>query len=166
VGLSVEFPLLPNGDIQSKYRAAEQIVKQARLELEANARSVEQKCTTKFYAFQAAQKNAAAAKIALNANQVALEAGHTQYALGLNTLNDMIQIEETWLKTVIQYINSAAILIKTSYEVLELMGKLTAEDLYLDVNLYDNFKYYNDYHDAWLSLGQDEYTSPLMSTPH
>lgn len=161
--VEVSIPLITGGQIQSKYRSSEQQVKISRLATEATRREIGQFCTTQFFAFQAAKENVVSAKVALDANKTALDASRAEYDLGIIGLLDTFKVSDYWIASYQQYINTEANFIKSSYNILQLTGLLTASNLKLKVRLYDPFKYYEKYSNAMFSFGEDGDNDPIFS---
>jgi outer membrane protein len=163
VGLTLSVPIVTNGEIQARYRLAEQKVKEVRLETESNRRQVLKMCQTFYFKFKAAQENLTSTKVALDSVSVALDVGKEEYLLGIISILDVSQIEYQWLNRYRQYIQAVSDVVKLSYQILQVTGQLTSSSLGLKICEYDPCWYYEKYNNAWFSLGEDEETNKLFS---
>jgi outer membrane protein len=164
IDLTLTVPLYNRGLQQSYYREAENKIKESRLDIEGRRRTLIELCMSRFAAYEASKQNVASAKVSLDANKDALESGRTEYTLGSISLVEVLRFYEYWLEGERQYIRNTAELVKSSYQLAQMMGKLTASELKLDVDLHDPCRYYDDYHQAWFSVGEDGNCTPLFSS--
>jgi outer membrane protein len=165
VALQLRVPIYSQGATHVEFRAAEQRVKQARLEMEGVCRQLRAGCEARFAELMAFQDSLASSEIAVNANTLSLDAMRTEYALGLQDFSNVNKAEEQWNGSYKGYLETANRLVKISYQILELTGKLTAQNLKLAVNIYDPLAYYKKYADSWWSLGDAADDGPLFRGP-
>ena len=165
VNLSVTIPIYQKGVTNVQYRETEQKLKQARLDREKQRRSVGDLCTQHFMAYEAALSNVEGMKIALEAGDDALKAIKLEYELGQKPFLDTLVIQQRWLEAYQMLIKARANLITASYKILQMLGKLRARELSLNVPIYNPFQYYRDYKNSIFSFGKDESKSPLFDVP-
>lgn len=79
----------------------------------------------------------------MNAANIALEGVTQEAAVGSRTILDVLNAEQELLDAQVNLVRDQRDAIVASYDLLSAEGKLTAKDLGLPVDLYDQEKYYN-----------------------
>ena len=115
----------------------------------------------------AAKASADSTREQIRANQIALEGVEREAIVGSRTTLDVLNAQQTLLKSRTTLVQNLAQLVTASYQVAAAVGRLTARDLHLPVPLYDETAYYNAVKDKWVGLGRLRHrpTGPL-STRH
>ena len=91
----------------------------------------------------------------IKANEVALEGVQKEETLGNRTILDVLDAYNELLTSKVNEVKARRDYFVSAMQVLMAMGKLTAHDLNLAVDIYDAEKYYKDTKDKWLSLSVD-----------
>ena len=96
------------------------------------------------------QLKAIAAQI--KANEIALDGVQKEEALGNRTVLDVLDAFQELLTSKVNDVQARRNYYVSAMQMLASMGKMTAKDLRLDVELYDADKYYQETKDKWFSL--------------
>ena len=72
----------------------------------------------------------------------------------------MLNAEQELLNARVRLVRALATLITSSYELTASLGRLTAQDLALPVQVYDPRNYYNAVRDRWVGTGDFNETVP------
>jgi outer membrane protein len=99
-------------------------------------------------------------KAAVRANEIALEGTQREAIVGSRTTLDVLNAEQTLLQSRSTLVQNLAQLITSSYGVASAIGRLTAQDLNLNVPLYDDTAYYKAVHDRLFGTGDYELSQP------
>ncbi len=162
VGVVFSMPIYSRGVNSSLLRDAQQMLKAARLKVEEARRRVYSQCRSFFAALQASKENVTSCRIWLENSRVALQSVELENALGEQDFLGVLQVQDEWSKAYQSYIETMGELIKNSYYVLSMEGKLNARHLGLNVTFYNPMDYYEDHRNAWFSFVQDQEDNPLF----
>ena len=88
----------------------------------------------------------------VKANQIALDGVQKEEALGNRTILDVLDAYQELLNSEVEEVKARRNYYVSAMSLLQAMGKLTAKDLKLGVDLYNAKKYYKETRDKWLSL--------------
>ena len=88
----------------------------------------------------------------INANTIALEGVQKEEALGNRTILDVLDSYQELLNSKVNDVKARRTYYVSAMTLLASMGKMTAKELKLDVEIYDAQKYYEETKDKWLSL--------------
>lgn len=142
VTLNLTVPLYESGATYSKVRAAKQTVFQRGNDLAQARRSVEEVATRAWQTLQAARAGVRSFQAQSRANAVALEGVRQENQAGLRTVLDVLNAQQILLDSQVSLVSARRDMIVASYQVAQAMGKLTARDLRLPVQIYDATAYY------------------------
>lgn len=155
LGVNMNIPLYSAGETRAKIRQSKYQKWQAQeLVLEAERQAVSDVSSS--WEYMAANK----AKIKsiqdqVKANEIALDGVQKEEALGNRTILDVLDAYQELLNSNVEEVKARRDYYVSSMQVLLSMGKLTAEDLKLSVDLYEPKKFYKETRDKWLSLSVD-----------
>lgn len=151
-GVNVNIPLYSGGATrarirQSKYLKwqAQEGVLQAKRAVKASVRSA-----WEYMKSNESQLQAIAAQI--KANSIALEGVQKEEALGNRTILDVLDAYQELLNSKVNDVKARRTYYVSAMNLLASMGKMTAKDLKLNVELYDADKHYEETKGKWLSL--------------
>ena len=88
----------------------------------------------------------------VKANEIALDGVQKEEALGNRTILDVLDAYQELLNSNVEEVKARRDYYVSSMNVLLAMGKLTAENLKLDVELYNPKVYYKETRDKWFAL--------------
>ena len=92
----------------------------------------------------------------VKANEVALDGVQKEEALGNRTILDVLNAYQELLNSNVEEVKAKRDYYVASMELLMAMGKLTAKDMKLNVDLYNAKKHYKETRDKWLSLSVEK----------
>ena len=92
----------------------------------------------------------------VKANEIALDGVQKEEALGNRTILDVLDAYQELLNSNVEEVKARRNYYVSGMNVLMAMGKLTAEDLKLNVDIYNPKKYYKETRDKWLSLSVEK----------
>jgi outer membrane protein len=161
--LSVTVPLYESGSVYSRVRAAKQTVFQRGNDLAQARRSVEEAATRAWQTLLAARASVRAFESEGRANAVALEGVRQENQAGLRTVLDVLDAEQRLLDSQVNLVSARRDVVVASYQLAQSMGKLTALDLRLPVQIYDATAYYRAI--KFLPFGTGPSTGPKPPKP-
>ncbi|MBR1605660.1 MAG: TolC family outer membrane protein [Alphaproteobacteria bacterium] len=155
VGVNMNMPLYDAGENRAKIRQSKYQKWQAQeLLLKAERQAVSE--TTAAWEYMAANHaKIKSLKEQIKANEIALDGVQKEEALGNRTILDVLDAYNELLKSKVDEVKARRDYFVSGMQVLMAMGKLTANDLNLAVDIYDAEKYYKDTKGKWLSLSVD-----------
>ncbi len=155
-GVNMRVPLYEAGETRAKVRQSKYLKWQAQeqvLEAERQVRS-DVKSAWEYMSSNKAQLKSIADQIV--ANEVALDGVQKEEALGNRTILDVLNAYQELLNSKVEEVKAKRNYYVASMNVLMAMGKLTAKDLKLNVEIYDAKKHYKETRGKWLSLSVDK----------
>lgn len=87
----------------------------------------------------------------VSANEIALDGVKKEEALGNRTILDVLDAYQLLLDSKVEVVKARREYYLSAMRVMQAMGRLTAENLALDVEIYQPKKYYKETRDKWLS---------------
>lgn len=130
-------PLYQSGSVSSRIRQSRQIENQRRLEALAVEREVIEVVRNAWEGFREATARIASSEDQVTANDIALEGVRQESEVGSRTTLDVLDAEQELLDSRVSLVRAQRDQSVAAYTLLASIGKLTAEDLQLDVARYD-----------------------------
>jgi outer membrane protein len=90
----------------------------------------------------------------IKSNAIALDGTEREELVGTETTLDVLNAQQLLLNSQVQQVQNIATLVNNSYTVAAAIGRLTATDLALPVNQYDDLKYYKSVEYAGFGTGE------------
>jgi outer membrane protein len=90
----------------------------------------------------------------IKSNAIALDGTEREELVGTLTTLDVLNAQQLLLNSQVQQVQNIATLVNNSYTVASAIGRLTATDLGLPVNQYDDLKYYKAVEYAGFGTGE------------
>lgn len=153
--LQMTMPIYQSGSEYSAIRQARQQAQAAHKQVSSQRRSTMQQASSSWQKYQAAKASIGSNRSAIAANIVALAGVEKQAVVGTSTTLEMLQQQQTLLNSQTALIQNLGTMVTSSYDVAAAMGRLTAQDLKLNVPHYDYTAYYNAVKNRW--WGMDDY---------
>lgn len=144
IGATITIPLYQGGAVYSQVRQTKQIAQQRRRELDDARRSVGELVTQAWEGLQTASAAARSFEEQARANRIALEGVQTEAQVGARTVLDVLDAEQELFTAEVDLVDARANEVLALYTLQSAMGELTAEELALDVELYDPSDHYQD----------------------
>ncbi len=95
-----------------------------------------------------------ATNAAIKANAIALDGVEREQLVGTRTTFDVLQQQQILLNSQVQQVQNIGTLVNNSYTVAAAIGRLTARDLGLPVQEYDDLKYYDAVKNSLFGTGE------------
>lgn len=146
--LNITGPIFQGGLLNSLIRQARTSVDQSRADLLLQQLSVDQQVETAYAQLNTARANIVATREQITAADVAFQGTREEALLGARTTLDVLDAEQELLDARNANIIAVIAEFRAAYGVLQAIGRLTARDLGLPVQLYDPAGYYRLVQDA------------------
>lgn len=154
-GVNMNIPLYTAGETRAKIRRSKYQKWQAQeLVLEAERQAVSD-VTSAWELMTSNKAQIKSIKDQVKANEIALDGVQKEEALGNRTILDVLDAYQELLNSNVNEVKARRDYYVAAMQLLLSMGKLTAEDLRLNVDLYNPKKFYKETRDKWLSLSVD-----------
>lgn len=155
VGVNMSVPLYDAGENRARIRQSKYQKWQAQeLLLQAERQAVSD-ITSAWEYMAANHARIKSIKEQIKANEIALDGVQKEEALGNRTILDVLDAYNELLTSKVNEVKARRDYFVSGMQVLMAMGKLTANDLNLAVDIYDAEKYYKDTKGKWLSTSID-----------
>ncbi|MEX2616103.1 MAG: TolC family outer membrane protein [Alphaproteobacteria bacterium] len=140
-------PIYQRGEVSSRIREAIQLAGQRRLEIEEARRSAIEEAASAFELFNSARASILSRDAEVSAARIAQEGVAQEAAVGSRTVLDVLDAEQALLDAQVNLVRDQRDAIVASYALLAAVGGMTAANLALPVDLYDETKYYRQVRD-------------------
>ena len=149
----ISVPLYQSGSVYSRVREAKQIAGQNRVQIDEARRQAREDAITAWEALQTARAQVVAFQKEVSANEIALEGVEQEATVGSRTVLDILDAEQELLDASVNLVRARRDEVVSGYQVLTAMGRLTAQDLNLPVELYDPESNYDEVRNKWFGTG-------------
>ena len=150
--VELTLPLYQQGAVSSRVREAKQISSQRRVEIEAQRRRVEQEAVSGWEALLTVRAQIRSFESGVRSAGIALEGVRQENLVGARTILDILDAEQELLDAKVNLVRSQRDEIVSSFQVLSVVGRLTARDLDLSVDLYEPEADYLKVRNRWFGL--------------
>lgn len=151
-GVNMTIPLYNSGETRAKIRQSKYQKWQAQEQVLEAERSVRSTVSSAWEYMKANESKIAAIRDQVKANEIALDGVQKEEALGNRTILDVLDAYQELLNSNVNEVTARRDYYVSGMNLLLAMGKLTAEDLKLGVDIYNPKKFYKETRDKWLSL--------------
>ncbi len=155
-GVNMTVPLYNSGETRAKIRQSKYLKWQAQEKVMEAERQVRSDVKSAWEYVSTNKARIKSIKDQVKANEVALDGVQKEEALGNRTILDVLNAYQELLNSNVEEVKAKRDYYVSSMQLLLAMGKLTAQDLNLKVDLYDAKKHYKETRDKWLSLSVDK----------
>jgi len=149
VTLNLTIPIYQQGDVYSRLRQARQDAAESTLVIDTERRDAAEAGTQAYESLVTARAQVDAFQTQIEASIVALEGVQREAAVGSRTVLDILDAEQELLDSRVSHVRSERDELVAAYELMSALGRLTAKDLGLAVDLYDPREHYNEVRDKW-----------------
>lgn len=149
IALNLTVPIYQQGEVYSRLREARQEAAESTLTIDTERRDAAEAATQAFKSLVTARAQVDAFKTQIEANIVAHEGVQREAAVGSRTVLDILDAEQELLDSRVSHVRAERDELVAVFELLSAMGRLTAKDLGLSVDLYDPREHYNEVRDKW-----------------
>ena len=143
VTAQLSIPLYQGGGPSARVRRAKQVAGQRRIQLDETRRAVRAQATSSWEILAVARARVSQFESQVEANKTALEGTREQARVGSRILLDVLNAEQELLDAQVSLEVAKRDSFVAGLQVLASTGRLTARDLKLDVEYYDEGAYYN-----------------------
>lgn len=157
---SLTVPLYQKGTEQSQVRQSKQLAAQALRTIEAQRRAAVEAATSAWENHQAALATIEAVQEEVRATEIALEGVEQEASVGARTVLDVLDAEQEVLDAQVSLVRAERDEMVARYELLSATGSLTARDLSLPVDLYNEADHYEQVRNKLWGIGP-----PVESAP-
>jgi TolC family type I secretion outer membrane protein len=148
----VTIPLYQAGNVESRVRESKQLTAQRRQQLDEARRQATQAATTAWQVLETARAQIESFRAQVEASRTALDGVEQEQQVGLRTVLDVLDAQQEVLSAEVNLVQARRDHLVAAYATLAAIGKLTAADLQLAVELYDAEKHYREVRDKWWGL--------------
>jgi TolC family type I secretion outer membrane protein len=148
----VTMPLYEAGSITSRYRQANQNLGQRRNEVDEARRAAVESATRSFEQYETARARFESFSQVIAAAEIALDGVQQEASVGTRTVLDVLDAEQELLTAQVNQVQAARDEFVATYQLLAAVGRFTAIDLALPVELYDAEAYYRRVRNKWWGL--------------
>lgn len=145
-------PLYQKGAVSSRVREAKQVSSQRRIEIEERRRALEQEGISAWQALQTARAQIRSFEAGVRSAEIALEGVQQENLVGARTILDILDAEQELLDAQVNLVRSQRDEVVAEYRVLSAVGRLTARDLGLTVEVYNPEIDYFKIRNRWFGL--------------
>lgn len=149
ITLNLTVPLYQQGEVYSRLREARQDAAESTLTIDTERRDAAEAATQAFKSLVTARAQVDAFNTQIDANIVAHEGVQREAAVGSRTVLDILDAEQELLDARVSHVRAERDELVAAFELLNAMGRLTAKDLGLSVDLYDPREHYKEVRDKW-----------------
>ena len=143
VQATLQVPIYQGGSEYSAIRQAKQQEQQTRAGVDDARRGSIESAARAWETLTAVSATIDSTRAQIRANEIALDGVQREALLGSRTTLDVLNAEQTLLNSRVTLVQNLGALVTASYAVASSIGRLTARDLALPVNIYDETAYYN-----------------------
>lgn len=158
--VNIQFPLYQGGSEYAAVRQARQQVSEAHRAVDIERRAAMQLASSNWQQLVAYTAAIKSNRIAIDSNIVALDGVERQAIVGTSTTLEVLQQQQTLLQAQVALVQSLSNLVTASYGVAAAIGRLTAQDLKLDVPRYDETAYYKAVKDRLWGISDQAENQP------
>ncbi len=151
-GVNLNIPLYTGGATRAKIRQSKYLKWQAQEGVQEAKRAVKASVQSAWEYMKSNESQLQAIEAQIKANAIALEGVQKEEALGNRTILDVLDAYQELLNSKVNDVKARRTYYVSAMNLLASMGKMTAKDLKLDVEIYDADKYYHETKGKWLSL--------------
>ncbi|WP_270938922.1 TolC family outer membrane protein [Falsiroseomonas oryzae] len=153
VTANVTVPLFQGGREHSLVRQARQQAQQSRQVVEEQRRTAMQQASAAFETLMANRATVESVRAQIRAAEIALDGVQREAIVGSRTTLDVLNAEQELLNARVSLVRALANVISASHSLAAAVGRLTARDLNLPVQLYDMEAYYREVRNRWVGWG-------------
>jgi outer membrane protein len=153
VTANLTVPIFQGGAEHALVRQARQQAQQARQVVDDQRRASIQQATQAYETLTAARAQVDSVRAQIRAAEIALDGVQREAIVGSRTTLDVLNAEQELLNARVSLVRALANVITASHSLASAVGRLTARDMNLPVQLYDMEAYYRAVRDRWVGWG-------------
>ena len=142
VTVNLSVPIFNGGQRHSSIRRAKQLRSQRMMEIYQAERVAQEQALVAWNNYRASQGQILSSEAQVRANEIALEGVRQEAYVGSRTTLDVLNAEQELLNSRVSLVRAQRDEAVAAYTLLQALGRLTARDLQLGIDLYDDAAYY------------------------
>ncbi len=142
-------PLYQGGAEYSSVRAARQDAVRARSVVDEQRRAAVQSATAAFATLASTRAQVEATRAQIRAQEIALDGVQREAIVGSRTTLDVLNADQELLNARVSLVRALTTVVNASHALASSVGRLSAQDLALPVQLYDMTAYYAAVRNRW-----------------
>jgi len=155
VTANLTIPIYQAGSETSEVREAKQLVRQANDRIVDARRQAVEDAASAWETLQSSRAQIIANEAEVRATQIALEGVEQEAAVGSRTVLDILDAEQEFLDAQVSLVRARRDVFVNGYSLLSAIGSLTARDLTLPLQYYDEQEYYDQVRNLWWGVGEN-----------
>ncbi len=152
IGVGVSIPIYTGGRTSAQVRQSKEQLGQARIEVDVVQDKVRQAISSAWSQLEAARASVKANRDGIAAAQLALDGVIEERKVGQRTTLDVLNAQNDLVNVQIALVQSEHDVVVASYALLNATGRMTADQLGLQVAQYKPEEHYNAVKDKWFGL--------------
>jgi len=152
VSVQISVPLYNGGVRHSSVRRAKQVRSQRMMEIYQAERVAQENVLVAWDNYRASKGQILSTEAQVRANEIALEGVRQEAFVGSRTTLDVLNAEQELLNARVSLVRAQRNESVASYSLVASLGKLTARDIGLGVDLYDDQAYFDKVNDKFIGL--------------
>lgn len=152
IGGQITIPIYMGGEVYARARQAKENLAQARLVADLQRDAVRASVVSTWGQLDTSKAVIQSATAAVKAAEIALDGVREEARVGQRTTFDVLQQQQVLLNTRVSLVTAQRDRVVASYAVMGAIGKLSAENLSLNVASYDPTIHFNQVKDKWIGL--------------
>jgi outer membrane protein len=153
VTLNLSAPIYQGGAEYAAVRQARQTAQQTLSQVDEARRVAAEAAARSWETLVSARAAVTSVRVQIRAQEIALDGVQREAIVGSRTTLDVLNAEQELLNARTSLVNALAAVVTGSYALAGAVGRLTAQDLGLAVELYDMTAYYQAVRNRWAGLG-------------
>lgn len=142
IGVQVSVPLYSGGATYSNIRRAKQLHSQTRMDILQAERVAQEEVFAAWDNYRASVGRISSNEASVRANEIALEGVKQEAYVGSRTTLEVLNAEQELLNARVSLVSAQRDEIVAAYNLVSAVGKMTARNLGLGIDLYDETQYY------------------------
>ncbi len=152
VTVQISVPLYNGGARHSGVRRAKQVRSQRMMEIYQAERVAQENVLVTWDNYRASKGQILSTEAQVRANEIALEGVRQEAFVGSRTTLDVLNAEQELLNARVSLVRAQRNESVAAYNLVASLGRLTARDIGLGVDLYDDQAYYDKVNDKFIGL--------------
>jgi len=159
--ITLSVPIYQGGAEHSLVRQARQTAQQQIGLVDEARRTASQQAASAWENLRSARATVESVRSQIRAAEIALDGVQREAIVGSRTTLDVLNAEQELLNARTSLVNALATVITASYALAGTVGRLTAQDLGLPVEIYDMTAYYSAVRNRWAGVGDLSGNTPV-----
>lgn len=154
---SLSVPIYEGGSATyARVREAKEVAGQKRLEIEQSVRTAVETATKAWETLETAKAQMKSYADQIKASEIALEGVKREAEVGSRTVLDVLDAEQELLDARVNLVKAGRDQLLAAFQLKSAVGKLTAPEMGLQVDVYDPTRHYDKVHNKWFGTGIDQ----------